>query len=349
MRVIDCHVHPWSPWRVDHRLDDTALRTKSIELTETISRGLLSQMLVYGNPDHSALYLKAVKPDLFYVGGYAPWSSEAKNWRDVDWTSYVESLVALGYDGIGEMGAKPVVRDKHTPLDSSVYKGFWKACEAEGLPVVCHVGDPEEFWSEDQTPPWAKSRGWGYYKGDYPALEELYSEVENILSRYPKVKIVFPHFLFLSPNMERLSNLLNHYPNSYIDLAPGIELIYNISRHKTDWRRFLTKYADRVLFGTDIGMSKVVEEHLARIWMLRSFLETSEVFYTPDSADELLTRYQEPFIGLELSKMTLEKIYSGNFLRLWGSKPRKVDLKAVVAVTEKQGQLGVTKAMRSIS
>ncbi len=119
--VVDCHVHPWPPWRANNKLNELALKTKSLELTETINRGQLNQMHIYGNPDHSALYLKATNPDLFYVGGYAPWSFEATNWNETDWPGYVASLMELGYDGIGEMGAKPVTRDKHTPLDSPVY------------------------------------------------------------------------------------------------------------------------------------------------------------------------------------------------------------------------------------
>jgi predicted TIM-barrel fold metal-dependent hydrolase len=345
-QVVDCHVHPWPPWKTDSKLDQAALKAKSMELTETITRGRLSQMHVYGNPDYSALYLKAANLGLFYAGGYALWSFEVKGWRGTDWPRYVESLVGLGYDGIGEMGAKPVTRDKHTPLDSPTYEGFWGACEDAGLPVVCHVGDPEEFWSEEQTPPWAKARSWGYYRGDYPALEELYGEVENFLSRHPRVRVVFPHFLFLSPHMERLDDFFTRHPNAHVDLTPGIELVYSISRHRDNWRRFFTRYADRILLGTDIGMSKTVEEHLARVWILRMFLETGEEFYTPNSADELLTRYKEPFIGLDLPKSTLERICEGNFHRLWGAKPREVDVKAAAVAAEKQGHVGVAKALK---
>ena len=182
-----------------------ALGAKSRELGETMKLGRLSGMHIYGNPDHSALYLKAANPGRFYAGGYAPWSFEAGSWKGVDWGGYVESLIGLGYDGIGEMGAKPVTRDKHTPLDSPAYEGLWEACEDNRFPVVCHVGDPEEFWSEERTPGWAKARGWGYFRGDYPTQGELYAEVENVLTRHPGVQVVFPHMLFLSPHIETLA------------------------------------------------------------------------------------------------------------------------------------------------
>jgi predicted TIM-barrel fold metal-dependent hydrolase len=347
--VIDCHVHPWPPWRSENKLDEKELWKKAVELDTVMTRCGLNQMYVYGNPDHSALYLKAVKPGRFYAGGYAPWSFEKNRLKDIDWSRYVESLIELGYDGIGEMGAKPVLSVEHTPLDSPVYEDFWESCQVEMFPVVCHVGDPEEFWSAEQTPQWAKTRGWGYYRGGYPTLENLYSEAANVLERYPRLKIVFPHFLFLSPHIERLSNLLQRYPNAYIDLAPGVELVYNISRRRDEWRNFFIRHSDRVLFGTDIGMSKTIPEHLARIWLLRCLLESdNDDFYTPIEADELLTRYELPYVGLSLRGDTLENIYSGNFMRLWGNKPREVNLGAAASSSEELGNVDVAKALRSI-
>jgi len=346
--VTDCHVHPWSPWRSDKRLGEKELGEKAAELETVMTHSRLSQMHIYGNPDHSTLYLKVAKPGLFYAGGYAPWSFETKRFKDVDWPRYVESLVELGYDGVGEMGAKPVLRVEHTPLDSPSYEGFWESCQAEGLPVVCHVGDPEEFWSEDQTPQWAKTRGWGYYRGDYPTLEELYSEAVNVLSRYPRLKVVFPHFLFLSPHIERLGDLLQRYTNAYVDIAPGVELLYNISRRRDEWKTFFTRHSDRILLGTDIGMSKTIPEHLARVWLLRCFLESEKEFYTPSEADELLTRYELPYVGLDLARASLEDIYSGNFRRLWGDKPREVNLSAAASSSEELGNVEVAKALRSL-
>lgn len=347
--AIDCHVHPWPPWRSDTRLNEATLNAKSEELEETIGVSRLSMMNVYGNPDHAALYLKAANPERFYAGGYAPWSFEAHGWAGMDWGEYIAELVALGYDGIGEMGTKTVTRDRHTSLDSPAYEGFWAACEENNLAVDCHIGDPEDFWYEERTPDWAKARGWGYYKGDYPALEELYGEVENVLTRHPKANIVFPHLLFLSPHMERLEELFTRHRGAYVDLAPGVELIYNISRRRDDWRAFFTRHADRILLGTDIGMSKTVEEHTARVWMLRTFLETGEQFHTPPEADELLTRYELPFVGLDLPTAALKRIYSENFRRLYGAEPKSVDVGAAAKAAEKRGYTGVAEALKKLA
>lgn len=94
-------------------------------------------------------------------------------------------------------------------------------------------------------------------------------------------------------------------------------------------------------------MSKTNSEHLARIWLLRKFVESDE-FYTPAEADNLLTRYAEPFIGLDLPKATCEKIYSSNFRRLWGEKPRRLNVDSAITALEKQGNSVVAKALKNL-
>jgi predicted TIM-barrel fold metal-dependent hydrolase len=296
---------------------------QGIALTETIIHSGLEAMYIFSNGDDSPLYLKKNAPEIFYAGGYVPWSKDSDKFK-VDWEQYIQSLIDLGYDGIGEMGSKTTIRDQHTPLNSKYYEGFWDTCEKQEFPVLCHIGDVEDFWYESKTPNWAKERNWGYYDGDYPTLDELYSEIENVLSEHPDLKIVFCHFLFMSPDIEKVEQFLLDYPNAHLDLSLGVELLYNISRRRDDYRNFFRKHDNRIFFGTDIGMSTTLQQHLARIWLIRNFLESDDEFYTLPEADELLTRYPEPFLGLDLPRRSLEKIYSENFKRLWGNNPRPV-------------------------
>ena len=316
--VIDCHVH--------HRITDLSGQSHNEQaLVDTIHRGRLDKMYLFGKNDDTSLYLKNKYPGLFYAGGYVPWSGETNQFREPIWIDYIGSLIDRGYDGVGEMGSKPVTRDKHVPLDSEYYRGFWESCEELNFPVLCHIGDVEDFWYEELTPDWAKNRGWGYYNGDYPCLEEFYTEIIHVLEKHTELGIVLCHFLFMSPDLERATDFLETYGNANIDLSPGVELLYNISRRRDDWRDFFTRFDDRIFFGTDIGMSSTVQEHLDRVWLLRNFLESDEEFYTPETADVYLTRYEEPFIGLDLPRTSLEKIYSKNFKRLWGDTPKKVN------------------------
>ena len=50
----------------------------------------------------------------------------------------------------------------------------------------------------------------GWYYGDrskYPAYEELYEQVDNILAKHPRLDLCLAHFFFLSENPERLEKM----------------------------------------------------------------------------------------------------------------------------------------------
>lgn len=344
--VIDCHVHFGNFGSGRVQLTNNELKKLSEFMVEIIKKGNLSQMYVTGC--EAGLYLKVRYPDLFYSGGFAPWSGETAALPNVNWKSYVSSLIDLGFDGIGEMGSKPVLRSKHAPLDGDYYKGFWEACESLDFPVLCHVADPEEFWNEKLAPDWAKKQGWVYYLEDYPTKEELYNEMENVLDAHPNLKVVLCHFYFMSADLERASSFLDRYKNANFDLTLGIELMYNISRRRDDWRDFFIKYQDRIFFGTDIATWQTIQESIDRIWLIRNFLESDEEFFTPPTADKLLTRYEKPFIGLNLPEGVLRKIYAENFQRLWGKKPKKVHLEAAIRILEDKGEKVIAEALKSL-
>ena len=333
-RVIDCHVHTWM---LRNTLDEESIHGQTEALVEIMEKGRLEALYAFDSLSHFPLYLKARHPGLFYAGGYAPWTGRTDQLPNPDWGSHITRLMELGYDGIGEMGSKPATRDVHVPLDAPYYRGLWEACEDHSFPVLCHIGDVEDFWHEETTPVWAKDRGWGYYHGDYPSLEELYTEIENVLDHHPDLPIVLCHFLFLSPHLERVEEFLDAYPNACLDLSLGVELMYNISRRRDDYREFFIRHDTRILFGTDIGMSTTIPQHIARITMIRRFLESDDEFHTPDTADDLLTRYELPYVGLDLPKSSLEKIYAGNFRRLWGREPKEANIRLAIATCKEEG------------
>ena len=173
--------------------------------------------------------------------------------------------------------------------------------------------------------------------------------MENFLNRHPRVNVVFPHMLFLCPHMERLDELLKLHRGMHVDLAPGIESLYSISRRRDDWLEVL--HASRRQ-DTPRHRHRDEQDHRRTPGphpkMLRRFLETGDEFHTPDIADELLTRYNLPFIGLDLPSTALEKIYSGNMRRLWGNKQRDVDFGTAASSAEKAGHVGVAKALRKM-
>jgi hypothetical protein len=231
---------------------------------------------------------------------------------------------------------KPTSRQR---MDISVtdpyFAEYWAGVEELGLPIVFHVNDPEEFWDPDRIPGWAKEREWGYGPGDVQK-EQLYAEVDEVLGRHPKLKIIFAHFYFLSADLERAARFFDEHPTVYFDLAPGIEMLYNLSRDPETSRAFFTKYAERIVFGTDLFSSLSVEQGRFRAGIVFRWLESEDTFRVPEAADFLLGPPEDGLIrGMSLPDDVLARIYRDNFFRLAGTEPCALNLDRALAECER--------------
>ena len=77
---------------------------------------------------------------------------------------------------------------------------------------------------------WKIPREWTYVDGTYPSKEELYGEMQNVLARFPELRVTLAHFGFLSADPEGASALLDRFPNLCLDLTPGVGMYANIKK-----------------------------------------------------------------------------------------------------------------------
>ncbi|NQU11579.1 amidohydrolase family protein, partial [bacterium] len=246
-RVIDGHVHLGS-------VAESAALLAIREATGIDQMALVAiQEPATGSGLPQSLWLKGRHPDLFYVFAGLNHATKLTNGavsapRLVE---QVDAYVRAGCDGIKMIEGKPTARrELNVPLTDPYYREYWDRVEELGLPVICHINDPEEFWIPSLIPWWAADRQWGYGPHDV-SKEQLYAEVDAVLREHPRLKMVFAHFYFLSADLPRVARFLDAHPGVGIDLAPGIEMLYKISRDPEAGRRFFIRYADRIVFGTD--------------------------------------------------------------------------------------------------
>jgi len=333
--IVDCHVHLRGPEGLDGLVRNAE------------AAGLARMNLVCTYHDREVgrspggLLAKARHPDFFYV---FPGLDHAAHFSggEVETPSLAEQaerLAALGADGIKLIETKPTHRAMvDLPIDGDYYVDFFARVEELSLPLLWHVADPEEFWDPATTPRWAAERGWGYDES-FIAKETLYAEVGRVLARHPGLKIIFPHFYFLSADLERAAALLDAHPGVHLDLAPGIELLYNLSRRPEAAREFFVRHAERIIFGTDIDSEQTGPEARARAGIVQRFLETGDVFREPPEADFLLGGPEGGEIrGLSLPGEALEAIYHRNFERIAGARPRPLDRAAARAECERMAR-----------
>jgi len=150
-----------------------------------------------------------------------------------------------------------------------------------------------------------------------------------VLAKYPRLRIVFAHFLFLSADLRRAGRLLDAYPGISLDMTPGIELLYTLSKNITETVEFFTSYSDRIIYGTDIISNLTFDVAEARSGILTRWLETADEYRLPDTADFNLGPPENGIMhGLSLPEDVIRKIYLSNFERLVGPRPRPLDTQA---------------------
>jgi len=318
--MIDSHTHIWKPEDVEGL---NAIR----EAMGADRMGVASVASFWRVNDNPVLFVaKAQYPTRFYTflgldhcahlsGGAISTPSLAEQ---------VDRMIEIGADGIKLIETKPTHRKEvvDIPIDSEHYEAMFARIEQTGLPILWHVADPEEFWDPELVPNWAKDAGWAYDESFVPK-EQLYTEVENVLTRHPGLKVIFAHFYFLSADLPRASAFFDRFGNVHFDLAPGVEMLYNLSRAPESSREFFINYSDRIIFGTDCIGDQPVDEARARAGMVKRWLESDDEFHVDKSADALLGPSGEEMIrGMRLPEDVLAKIYARNFTRLIGPKPK---------------------------
>ena len=207
--------------------------------------------------------------------------------------------------GLGDTYARPVPgRGIH--LDDPRLRPLIERCGELGMPVSIHIAEP--IWMYEPLDrhndglmngaDWAVDTSAEGCRG----YEELMATFERALAAYPGTTFIACHYLNMNQDLERLGTLLDRYPNLYVDIAGRAGESAATPRAT---RRFLVRYADRVLFGTDNGTDPGMYRMVFRI------LETDdEHFYNPDYG------YHWAYSGFRLPDDVLRKIYYGNAARL---------------------------------
>jgi predicted TIM-barrel fold metal-dependent hydrolase len=339
--LVDGHIH----FPHAELMDDFVAVMDEQQLARANLVGTPDLQTISHNP--ALIHFKAHHPQRVYISGALDytqvWADPARAPEAV--AGQIAVLRSIGFDGLKVVEGKPMVRKMlGIPFDGPEYAGMWAALEEQGFPVVFHVADPEEFWDAERCPDWARAQGWFYGDGTYPHKEDLYAEVDHVLQRHPRLKIIFAHFYFLSADLQRAAEFLDAHPSVCFDLTPGVEMYLNFGQKLTAARDFFVKYADRLVYGTDIGASAIDQdptqqldrpESLGRAWVVRQFLESDRPFSAPAGVGHWLGMDTAGFHGIALPLDVLEKIYHANFERVFGPEPAPLNRDAALAELER--------------
>ncbi|MDH7603012.1 MAG: amidohydrolase family protein [Armatimonadota bacterium] len=219
---------------------------------------------------------------------------------------------ALGLKITKELGLKFTdSTGRVIPVDDERLFPIWGRAGELGKPVLIHVSDPVAFFlpideTNEHYTTLQEFPGWSFY-GSFYSKWELLEQRNRVIAAHPKTTFILPHVANNPEDLDSVGELLDRFPNVYIDFSARID---ELGRQPYTARDFFIKYQDRILFGTDMPISPDVYRAYYR------FLETrDEYFEYPDYIGRWgYSRWR--IYGLHLPDEVLRKVYYENAQRV---------------------------------
>jgi len=206
------------------------------------------------------------------------------------------------------------------PPDDPRLDQVWDAAGRLGLPVIIHVADPVAFFEplDAENERWEELRAnpdwhfWPTRPADlpdapgFPPFDELLRALHRLLQRHPGTTFIGAHVGCAAEDLGWVSETLDVCPNFHVDIAARLG---ELGRQPYTSRAFFERFAERILFGVDLGPDPRVYRTYYR------FLETSDESFDYDVEDiPGQGRWQIHGIGLE--DAVLRRVYRENARRL---------------------------------
>lgn len=253
-------------------------------------------------------------PQRFATFGWMDWSGvERSDFVEVS-LDRLKQLVDHGACGIKfwkDLGL--TVRDAAGQLlridDERLAPLFDQAAQL-AIPVMFHTADPDAFFTpidrfNERYEELAAHPDWSFY-GSSVSKAELIAQRNRVIARHPKTTFIGAHLAESSENLVSVAALLDQYPNLYVDISARVS---ELGRQPYTARNFLMKYADRILFGTDL----LPDVEMYRLYY--RFLETADEYFEYPSHASRQGRWN--IYGVFLPEDVLRKLYRDNALKLF--------------------------------
>ncbi len=313
--VTDMHAHNYthtdSEIKKRSRILDIANVTNSVVFVTTTGKKFDSDY---------AKYSKYKKFHVFCgidLTGYLEpgWSKKA--------VKELNRCVEVGAVGVGELVDKgagiksgaSIARGLHP--DDPKMDPIWEECGKLGIPINLHMADPIWMYEPMDNTNDGLMRSWTWRvprENRAVTHDGLVKIAANTLKRHPNTTFVLAHLVNCVNDLSMLGRMFDEYPNFYVDIGARFSELSTIPRYAAE---FLTKYQDRIVYGTDYGWEVwkpkdpygALEPSLLEMYrMTFRVLETQdEHFYMTK-----LLGYKWPMYGFGLNDSALKKIYHGN-------------------------------------
>ena len=200
--------------------------------------------------------------------------------------------------------------------------------EREHIALLGHQAEPLNCWLPYEKMTVRSDRDYfrehpQYYMYEHPEMpshDAILAARDRMLSLHPALRFDAVHLASLEWDVDRVAAFLDRFPNARVDVAARIvHLQYQAVSNREKVRRFLLRYQDRILYGSDDAYGPgdsdagaVADVHSGWLQDWR-FLVTSDLMRSRD--------FKRSFRGVRLPREVIDKLYRRNaeavFARGW--------------------------------
>lgn len=197
---------------------------------------------------------------------------------------------------------------------------IWEVCARHKKPVMIHISDPIARWEpispaneRYEAGQWRSDPADNYHGTGQPHYTEIWKHQERMLAKHPATRFVLAHVANMAEDLQRAGELLDRFPNADVELSARFQ---DLGRQPYSARKWLLKYQDRVLFGSDGSPDREVDQFWTPHWR---FCETDDEHF--DHPAQMLSPLGAPLqgrwriYGVFLPDDVLRKIYYRNALK----------------------------------
>jgi predicted TIM-barrel fold metal-dependent hydrolase len=226
----------------------------------------------------------------------------------------LERCRRAGARGVGELsdkgrglGATTNTLGMH--IDDPRLDSLLEKCAELHMPINIHVGEDKWMYEPMDDTNDGLMNAWKWRVSKDPGVlqhDEVVATLEGAAKKHPHTIFIACHFANCCSDLNRLRGMLDECPNLYADMGARFAEISPIPRFVS---AFFKRYADRLMYGTDMdpqpGMYRVTFR----------YLETADEHFYPG----YFSKYHWPWHALALPDDILRKVYRDNALRVFGN------------------------------
>jgi predicted TIM-barrel fold metal-dependent hydrolase len=225
----------------------------------------------------------------------------------------LERCRRAGAAGVGELSDKGrglgASNDKlGMHIDDPRLDPLLEKCAELHMPINIHVGEDKWMYEPMNESNDGLMNAWKWRVSKDPGViqhDEVIDTLERAARKHPHTMFIACHFANCCADLNRLGAMLDQCPNLYADMGARFAEISPIPRFTS---AFFKKYANRLLYGTDMDPQSEMYRVTFRL------LETADEHFYP----AYFSQYHWPLYALDLPDEILSHIYRDNALRLFG-------------------------------